>query len=57
MPVAKKDQVTPETFETWVRAIVADEFEKRKSLLEEAVAKMLAEHDAQARQNAVLARI
>jgi hypothetical protein len=57
VPVAKKDQVTPETFETWVRAIVADEFEKRKSLLEEAVAKMLAEHDAQARQNAVLARI
>lgn len=41
MPVEKKDPVTSETFEAWVRAIVADELDKRKDYLRGAVQEML----------------
>ena len=60
--MTKDAGVTPETFEAWVRAIVADEFELRKGLLEAAVKEMLDRHDQELvdrlnRQGAVLARI
>lgn len=56
MPV-KKDQVTPETFETWVRAIVADELDKRKDYLRGAVQEMLESQTREMRSALLAGRI
>ena len=58
----KDPEVTPETFEAWVRTIVADELAKRAGVLQDAVKQMLDRHDEELlarlnRQSAVLARI
>ena len=58
----KDPEVTPETFETWVRTIVADELDKRAEILQDVVKQMLDRHDEELvarlnRQSAVLARI
>ena len=58
----KGSEITPETFETWVRTIVADELAKRAELLQDVVKQMLDRHDEELvarlnRQSAVLARI
>jgi len=60
--VKKGSEITPETFETWVRTIVADELAKRAELLQDVVKQMLDRHDEELvarlnRQSAVLARI